>query len=522
MLNNGDRTTLFEVLFEGWIDPTWLDSNPVHSTVQPGERAAIDVTISPERRASSLAGQRQIVVVVRSPDYPGHESRLVSRLDILPYDDVQLGAVTPRATDVTRDRRAGHFQASAINNGNHPVQIRIQGQAEAADFSFQPVGNRPTDPGPFVAGDLLLSLDPGEIAQIRGSVRPHRLPLWGMQPKVITFRVLANVVGKPQVPRAAAAQLRCHPLIGARRMALLALLLTFLLTAFTVLGMTSLGLARIVSSLAPTQSGLAPQPAALATPAEQPLIAVVVPVDEQVPTAAAPQVRRTGADCDQRRRWRPERRRNGRGRVPNIDTGRDPSVPLVGVGEVSPPGSETTQSAAAQPGQSASLPPFVPQASANQSPDRSTLTYAQMFQEIALRYDLDWRMLAAQAYVESRFDTLALGSNGDLGLMQVLPRTWKEWAPAVDVNDPFDAYSNVLVAGVYLDYLRSYLGAGGVAEVRWMLVAYNWGPDKLNTFLADGQRLGGSARRPEALCRRYSTNRREHSAQLNERNGILQ
>ena len=39
----------------------------------------------------------------------------------------------------------------------------------------------------------------------------------------------------------------------------------------------------------------------------------------------------------------------------NVDTGRDPSVPLVGVGEVSPPGSETTQSAAAQPLGSASL-----------------------------------------------------------------------------------------------------------------------------------------------------------------------
>ena len=32
-----------------------------------------------------------------------------------------------------------------------------------------------------------------------------------------------------------------------------------------------------------------------------------------------------------------------------------------------------------------------------------------MFQEIALRYDMNWRMLAAQAYIESGFDSLALG-----------------------------------------------------------------------------------------------------------------
>ena len=50
-------------------------------------------------------------------------------------------------------------------------------------------------------------------------------------------------------------------------------------------------------------------------------------------------------------------------------------------------------------------------------------TYAEMFQQVALTYDLDWRLLAAQAYVESGFDTLALGADGDMGLMQVLPST---------------------------------------------------------------------------------------------------
>ena len=501
LLNNGDRTALFEVLFEGWIDPTWLETNPIYSTVQPGERVSVDVLISPERKASSLAGRRQIVVVVRSPDYPGRESRLVSRLDVLPYDDVQLGAVTPRTTEITWDRRTGRFQALVTNSGNHAVQIRVRGEAEAAEFHFEsanspqaelgPVELSPLEVSPAVAQDLVLSVDPGETAPILGSLRPQRLPLWGMQPRISTFRVLANVVGKPQVPRATAAQMRCQPLIGTRRMALLALLLTFLLTAFTVLGMTSLGLVRIVSSVAPAQGGLSSQPAALPAtmeqPIEQPVIAVVVPVDELVPTAADPSSAGPGPIVISVGEGGQDAGIVAASETADVDTGRDQSVPLVGVGEVSSPGAQSMQPAtAANPAESTALPPFVPSSAADQSPDRSTLTYAQMFQEIALRYDLDWRMLAAQAYVESRFDTLALGSDGDLGLMQVLPRTWKEWAPAVDVNDPFDAYSNVLVAGVYLDYLRSYLGPSGASEVRWMLVAYNWGPDKLNTFLAEG------------------------------------
>jgi soluble lytic murein transglycosylase-like protein len=111
-----------------------------------------------------------------------------------------------------------------------------------------------------------------------------------------------------------------------------------------------------------------------------------------------------------------------------------------------------------------------------------------MFQQVGQRYDLNWRMLAAQAYLESSFDPLALGSHGDLGLMQIRPSTWREWAPTVTAADPFDSYSNVLVAAVYLDYLRTTLSKQGHLEREWMLVAYNWGPDKVLQHLENGGR----------------------------------
>jgi len=103
-----------------------------------------------------------------------------------------------------------------------------------------------------------------------------------------------------------------------------------------------------------------------------------------------------------------------------------------------------------------------------------------------LRFDLNWRMLAAQAYVESGFDAVALGSRGDMGLMQILPDTWREWSPAVEVTDPFDSYSNVLVAAAYLDHIRTLLSSRGYPQPEWMLVAYNWGPDQVLDFLASG------------------------------------
>ncbi len=109
-----------------------------------------------------------------------------------------------------------------------------------------------------------------------------------------------------------------------------------------------------------------------------------------------------------------------------------------------------------------------------------------MFQQVASQFDLDWRVLAAQAYLESGFDSLALSGQGDMGLMQIRPGTWNEWAPTVDASDPFDSYSNVLVGAAYLSHLRKQLSAQGQHESGWMLVAYNWGPDKVLSHLAAG------------------------------------
>ena len=114
------------------------------------------------------------------------------------------------------------------------------------------------------------------------------------------------------------------------------------------------------------------------------------------------------------------------------------------------------------------------------------ITYEVMFQEIAAHYDLDWRLLALHAYYESSLNPQALGQANDMGLMQIIPLTWNEWAPKVGVSDPYDPYSNVLVGAAYLAFLREYFADQGYHDQRWMLIAYNWGPYNLDQFLAGG------------------------------------
>ena len=114
------------------------------------------------------------------------------------------------------------------------------------------------------------------------------------------------------------------------------------------------------------------------------------------------------------------------------------------------------------------------------------MTYKELFIEIAQTYDLNWRLLAEQAWQESRLDPLAIGPANDMGILQIIPRTWGEWAPRLGVVDPFDAYSNVLVGAACLAFLRDDVARFGAKDFHWALLAYKWGVSNVRDLLEDG------------------------------------
>ncbi len=109
---------------------------------------------------------------------------------------------------------------------------------------------------------------------------------------------------------------------------------------------------------------------------------------------------------------------------------------------------------------------------------REDMTYTEMFQDVATLYGLDWRQLASHANRESLLNPNAVGSAGEYGFMQILPTTWDEWAPLVQVTDPWDPYSNILVGAAYYSYIHSYFSDLGFGDPKWALAAYNWGPER--------------------------------------------
>jgi len=108
----------------------------------------------------------------------------------------------------------------------------------------------------------------------------------------------------------------------------------------------------------------------------------------------------------------------------------------------------------------------------------------------ARRQDFDPALVVAVIHVESRFDTYAVSPVNALGLMQVLPSTGAWLAPSVGVEwrgpqTLFDPVANVRLGVAYLRQLTDrYDGS-----VRTALLAYNWGPGRIDGFLRAGAPL---------------------------------
>jgi membrane-bound lytic murein transglycosylase F len=115
------------------------------------------------------------------------------------------------------------------------------------------------------------------------------------------------------------------------------------------------------------------------------------------------------------------------------------------------------------------------------------MTYEEIFKAVAPQFGLDWRLLAAIAYQESRYNPFAVGRYGEYGLMQIMPATWDLMAPQVGASNPWDPYSNVLVSAAFLAFLRDSFSASGYPEYYWVLVGYNWGPGNVRQLWSNGQ-----------------------------------
>lgn len=104
----------------------------------------------------------------------------------------------------------------------------------------------------------------------------------------------------------------------------------------------------------------------------------------------------------------------------------------------------------------------------------------------AARYGLDWRLVAAQIFQESRFDPQRRSWAGAVGLLQMLPDT----ARAMGASDPFDPEQSIAAGCRYLRRLADLFDRDLplATRLRFALASYNAG----RGHVLDARRLAAS------------------------------
>jgi membrane-bound lytic murein transglycosylase MltF len=102
-----------------------------------------------------------------------------------------------------------------------------------------------------------------------------------------------------------------------------------------------------------------------------------------------------------------------------------------------------------------------------------------LFMKYGDQYSLDWVLLAAQGYQESRLDQTARSGRGAVGVMQLMPST----ARSVGINDVTRVDSNIHAAAKYSRELEDrYFSDEAIDELNrglFAVAAYNAGPGRI-------------------------------------------
>ncbi|NHN89489.1 lytic transglycosylase domain-containing protein [Acetobacter conturbans] len=115
---------------------------------------------------------------------------------------------------------------------------------------------------------------------------------------------------------------------------------------------------------------------------------------------------------------------------------------------------------------------------------------AQDFDDL-VRQAAEWNAIPATwvravLRAESAGDPYAVSGVGAMGLMQLMPSTWRDVRRTLNLGaDPFDPRDNIAAGAAYLRWLHDRYGDAG------FLAAYNAGPGRYDEYLATGRPLPG-------------------------------
>jgi membrane-bound lytic murein transglycosylase MltF len=117
----------------------------------------------------------------------------------------------------------------------------------------------------------------------------------------------------------------------------------------------------------------------------------------------------------------------------------------------------------------------------NEADRKKFLELVELLQKYGKQYDINWLILAAKAYQESRFDHTVKGPTGAVGVMQIKPSTAR--GPEVNIPDVTGLEDNIHAGTKYVRFLmdRYYkdLSNDPFNQTLIAFAGYNAGPERI-------------------------------------------
>ena len=126
----------------------------------------------------------------------------------------------------------------------------------------------------------------------------------------------------------------------------------------------------------------------------------------------------------------------------------------------------------------------------------SLSAYDKVIKATADSLGMDWHLIAAVVYHESRFHNEALSARGAVGLMQILSSRYSQEYLLEPAN-------NLRVGGRYLKRLQNMyapVAANPTEALKFALAAYNLGEGKVWRLISQAQQAGEDALRWDVVA----------------------
>jgi len=122
--------------------------------------------------------------------------------------------------------------------------------------------------------------------------------------------------------------------------------------------------------------------------------------------------------------------------------------------------------------------------------------YDSLIKKYSEQYNLDWRLMAALCFQESRFRQNIKNEYGAIGLFQIKQSTANEpYINIPDIEGP-ENYENNIHAGIkYLSWIKktyfdNFEGMSEKNKVRMAIASYNAGPNRIRKAIKMAEKMG--------------------------------